>query len=84
MTVSPNSSDDRMEIMIDQIGRLTEVVTIGFQEMREGFRDIKVDLSEVRKTLSEQAEAITVDRLVKTAELQAEAVNRLLSRPNDG
>jgi predicted nucleic acid-binding protein len=110
MTVSPNSSDDRMEIMIDQIGRLTEVVTIGFQEMREGFRDIKVDLSEVRQTMSEvrqtlreqsevakqqfevakqQAEAakqqaITVDRLVKTAELQAEAVNRLLSRPNDG
>jgi methyl-accepting chemotaxis protein len=85
MTTSFNSSDDRLDIMIDQIRRLTEVVTIGFQEMHEGFRDIKVDLSEVRKTVAEQAEvakqqALTVDRLVRVAEQQAEAVNRLLSR----
>jgi methyl-accepting chemotaxis protein len=64
-------SEDRIEILIDQVGRLTEVVMIGFQDMRDESREMRSDLSEIKDITERQARAF--ERQAKAFEQQAKA-----------
>lgn len=63
MTQSNGNQPDKIDILIDQVGRLTEVVTIGFQESRE---TIQAGFAELR-TISERQEQ-NISRLVGIVE----------------
>jgi hypothetical protein len=63
MTLSGQpDSPDRIDILIDQVGYLTEVITVGFQ-------DFRAELAELKEITRQQAE---------TAKQQAESVARLI------
>jgi hypothetical protein len=66
----PSGSEDRIEILIDQVGRLTEVVMIGFQDVRDEFREMRTDLAEIKEITRQQSEV---------AKQQAESVTRLVA-----
>ena len=65
---SPSDSDGNMEILIGQVARLTEAVTLGFQDFRAEFQDFRAELVELKEVSKQQAE---------TAKQQAESVARL-------
>jgi methyl-accepting chemotaxis protein len=54
-----HSNPDRLDILVDQVGRLTEVVTVGFSEMREGISEMREGISEMREGISEMREGIS-------------------------
>lgn len=62
MTPSNGSGDRDIDILIDQVGRLTEAVTVGFAELR---------------AISERQER-NISRLVDTVARQAELVEALI------
>ncbi|MCL6433322.1 MAG: hypothetical protein K6T90_03755 [Leptolyngbyaceae cyanobacterium HOT.MB2.61] len=70
MTRSRQSdSPDRIDILIDQVGYLTEVITVGFQ-------DFRAELAELKEITRQQAE--TARQQAETAKQQAESVARLI------
>jgi hypothetical protein len=79
---NPTPQPDRIEILTEQIGRLTEAVTIGFQDCRTDAEDIKTVLTDgfadLKATIERQA--TVAERQAETARLQAESVARLIDR----
>jgi methyl-accepting chemotaxis protein len=66
-----------LDILIDQIGRLTEAVTVGFQDFRVELAEL-TELTERQARVAEQ-QAEAIERQAKVAEQQAESVARLTS-----
>jgi methyl-accepting chemotaxis protein len=62
MTESNGHQPEKIDVLIDQVGRLTEVVTIGFNEIKTGMADLKA----------------TTERQAQVAEQQAETVRQLV------
>ena len=71
----PSGSDDKIDILIDQVGRLTEVVMMGFQDMRAEFRDMRTELAEIKEITRQQAE--TAKQQAEVAKQQAEGIAKL-------
>jgi hypothetical protein len=67
-----------MDVLIEQIGRLTEVVTVGFQDSQTETRDIKEGLTELKAMIERQS--VVAERQAETARLQAESISRLIDR----
>ena len=59
---------DRLDVLVGQIGVLTEVVTTGLAELKDG-------LSEMKKIA--QAQQQDISRLVSVTDKQAQTVDRL-------
>ncbi len=70
----PSGSDDKIDILIDQVGRLTEVVMMGFQDMRAEFRDMRTELAEIKEITRQQAE--TAKQQAEVAKQQAEVAKQ--------
>jgi methyl-accepting chemotaxis protein len=66
MTQSNGNQPDRLDILIDQVGRLTEVVTTGFADLKEGMADLKAITEQQAQVAKEQAE--NVSRLIGIVE----------------
>ncbi|MGB8701001.1 MAG: hypothetical protein WCD18_16435 [Thermosynechococcaceae cyanobacterium] len=74
---------ENLNVLTEQIGRLTEVVTVGFAEMKDGMTDLKDGMSELKAIVREQAETSKrqehhISRLVDTVARQAEIVDALI------
>jgi hypothetical protein len=61
MTINSNNGSDHLDLLVDQIGVLTEVVTTGFAEL---------------KTIA-QAQQQDINRLVGVVDRQSQTVDRL-------
>lgn len=72
----------KLDLLTDQIGHLTEVVTTGFSEMKEGFSELKDSFSELKDGFSELKDGFSELRVLaqeqaKAAKDQAESISRL-------
>jgi uncharacterized protein YoxC len=82
MTDTNGHQPEKIDILIDQVGHLTESI----QELREGIHDLKdvvttgfADL----KVISERQEQ-NISRLVEVVNRQTEMVDRLISERQNG
>ncbi len=69
MTNSNNGSD-RLDLLVDQIGILTELVTTGFSELKAISQAQQQDINRLVEVTDRQAK--TVDKLTDTVARQAE------------
>jgi ABC-type transporter Mla subunit MlaD len=67
MTSSSRTSDDKLERLIAQVGRLTEAVTVGFHDSRDEFQNFREELAELKEITRQQTENTT--RLVRIVEM---------------
>ncbi len=65
-----NNGGDRLDLLIDQIGILTELVTTGFSELKNGLSEIKVIAQAQQKEMERIASSI--DKLAETVASQSE------------
>jgi methyl-accepting chemotaxis protein len=65
-----------LTILTEQIGRLTEVVNVGFADMKEGMTELRTLVREQSDTSKRQEQNIS--RLVDTVSRQSEMVEALL------
>ncbi len=69
MTQDNRHQPDKLDILIDQVGRLTEVVTIGFQEIKA--------ISQHQST-SIQQQATSINQLADSVQRQEQTIARLV------
>jgi methyl-accepting chemotaxis protein len=69
MTQDNGHQPDKLDILIDQVGRLTEVVTIGFQEIKA--------ISQQQST-SIQQQATSINQLADSVQRQEQTISRLV------
>lgn len=88
MTSGAQPQQDKIDILNDQIGRLTEVVTYGFvelkegfselrqgfSELREGFTEIRLEMAEIRETARQQGE--NIEKQTESIKQQAELIRQ--------
>jgi methyl-accepting chemotaxis protein len=82
MTESNSHQSEKIDILIDQVGRLTEVVTIGFSEIKAGMADLKATTERQAQVAEQQAE--TVSRLVDIVNRQTATVDALIHNQQNG
>ena len=67
MTGSTRTSDDKLDRLIAQVGRLTEAITVGFHDSREEFQNFREELVELKDITKQQTE--NTARLVRIVEM---------------
>ena len=67
MTGNIRTSDDKLDRLIAQVGRLTEAITVGFHDSREEFQNFREELAELKDITKQQTENIA--RLVRIVEM---------------
>jgi len=78
MTHYPSTSgpQDRIDLLIDQVGRLTEVVTIGFQDMRTEFnamrQDMRTEFNAMRQDMRDEFKAMREDMRTEFREMRVD------------
>jgi len=70
-----NNGSDRLDLLIDQIGILTELVTTGFSELKTIAQAQQQDINRLVEVTDRQAK--TVDKQADTVAKQAQTVDRL-------
>ncbi len=48
---------DKLDLLTDQIGHLTEVLTIGFQDIQTSMHEFCPDIHEIKALVQQQTEA---------------------------
>lgn len=69
MVQANGNQPDKLDILIDQVGRLTEVVTIGFQEIKA--------ISQQQATSIGQ-QATSINQLADSVQRQEQTISRLV------
>ena len=67
MTGNIRTSDDKLDRLIAQVGRLTEAITVGFHASREEFQNFREELAELKDITKQQTE--NTARLVRIVEM---------------
>lgn len=67
MTGNIRTSDDKLDRLIAQVGRLTEAITVGFHDSREEFQNFREELAELKDITKQQTE--NTARLVRIVEM---------------
>lgn len=67
MTGNIRTSDDKLDRLIAQVGRLTEAITVGFHDSREEFQNFREELTELKDITKQQTE--NTARLVRIVEM---------------
>ena len=67
MTGNIRTSDDKLDRLIAQVGRLTEAITVGFHNSREEFQNFREELVELKDITKQQTE--NTARLVRIVEM---------------
>ena len=67
MTGNIRTSDDKLDRLIAQVGRLTEAITVRFHDSREEFQNFREELAELKDITKQQTENIA--RLVRIVEM---------------
>ena len=67
MTGNIRTSDDKLDRLIAQVGRLTEAITVGFHDSREEFQNFREELVELKDITKQQTE--NTARLVRIVEM---------------
>ena len=67
MTGNIRTSDDKLDRLIAQVGRLTEAITVGFHDSREEFQNFREELAELKNITKQQTE--NTARLVRVVEM---------------
>lgn len=67
MTGNIRTSDDKLDRLIAQVGRLTEAITVGFHDSREEFQNFREELAELKDITKQQTE--NTARLVRVVEM---------------
>ena len=67
MTGNIRTSDDKLDRLIAQVGRLTKAITVGFHDSREEFQNFREELAELKDITKQQTENIA--RLVRIVEM---------------
>jgi len=86
MTQTPNietpSEPDRLDLLIEQVGRLTEGLTEFRVVMTESMTEFRTSLTALdqrldRIAVTTERQAISIDRLTATAESQQQSIEQL-------
>jgi ABC-type transporter Mla subunit MlaD len=67
-------SGNRLDLLIDQIGILTELVTTGFSELKNGLSEIKIIAQSQQQDINRLVEV--TDKLVDTTARQQQDITR--------
>lgn len=67
MTGNIRTSDDKLDRLIAQVGRLTEAITVGFHDSREEFQNFREELADLKDITKQQTE--NTARLVRVVEM---------------
>lgn len=67
MTGNIRTSDDKLDRLIAQVGRLTEAITVRFHDSREEFQNFREELAELKDITKQQTE--NTARLVRIVEM---------------
>lgn len=67
MTGNIRTSDDKLDRLIAQVGRLTEAITVRFHDSREEFQNFREELAELKDITKQQTE--NTARLVRVVEM---------------
>ena len=67
MTGNIRTSDDKLDRLIAQVGRLTEAITVRFHDSREEFQNFREELAELKNITKQQTE--NTARLVRIVEM---------------
>ncbi|NES18580.1 MAG: hypothetical protein F6K41_06530 [Symploca sp. SIO3E6] len=82
MTQIPSFESDRIELLIEQVGRLTEGLTEFRLSMEQSMNEFRADMAEIKLTTRQQAET-AASQAETTAKLVA-IVERLLAEKGKG
>jgi ABC-type transporter Mla subunit MlaD len=74
---STKQQRENIDVLIDQVGRLSELVTIGFADLKAGSERQEERLDRIAATAERQEQRI--DRVAATAERQAESIAQLIA-----
>jgi len=77
MNPSNSNLDEKIDILVDQVGRLTEGLTKFRLDMQHSITEFRADLAEIKAMVKDQSEtstrqAETADRLVRIVEVLLE------------
>ena len=67
---------DRLDLLVDQIGILTEVVTTGFTKLKDGLSELKTIAQAQQQDINRLVEV--TDRQAKTIDKQFQTVDHLV------
>lgn len=73
-TLPSNGADQKLDILIEQVGKLTEGLTEFKIEMQQSMTGFRADLGEIKALMHRQAEAM--DKQSEAMDKQAEAMDK--------